>query len=129
MIISAYVLYENGFDVWLGNSRGNSHGRTHVYLTDQDHEFWDFSLHELGVYDVSACITYITDLVQDSVIYLGHSLGSITWFIYASQKPEEIGRVRAAFILAPPIFTGMKSPLGQLLERATWKTIKVPYSK
>ena len=37
-----FILADNGFDVWLGNVRGNTYGLRHVkYPVDSD-EFWDF---------------------------------------------------------------------------------------
>lgn len=39
-----FLLADNGFDVWLGNSRGNFHSRKHVRLDpDVDRRsFWNF---------------------------------------------------------------------------------------
>lgn len=41
---TAYSLADAGFDVWLGNARGNTYSRRHVkYDPDKDKKaFWDF---------------------------------------------------------------------------------------
>jgi hypothetical protein len=40
----AFIAADRGYDVWLGNSRGNSYGRDHTSLNpDKDKAFWDFS--------------------------------------------------------------------------------------
>lgn len=40
----AYVLADHGYDVWLGNARGNVYSRKHVsFDPDNDREYWDFS--------------------------------------------------------------------------------------
>ena len=42
-VFSAYILANAGYDIWLGNARGNSYSRAHVKLNpDTDREFWDF---------------------------------------------------------------------------------------
>ena len=49
-----------GFDVWLGNFRGNRYSRGHVNASDgvmnpDDPPFWSFSIHELGKGPSSMC--------------------------------------------------------------------------
>ena len=49
-----YILADSGYDVWLGNFRGNIYSRGHVHVTkDPRHQpFWDFTVDELGKYEL-----------------------------------------------------------------------------
>ena len=51
----AFKLANEGFDVWLGNSRGTTYSRKHVKLdANKDRKYWDFSWAEQGKYDAPA---------------------------------------------------------------------------
>ena len=39
---NALMLARAGYDVWLGNNRGNHYSKTHVNLTVDDNAYWDF---------------------------------------------------------------------------------------
>ena len=39
-----FVLANRGYDVWLGNNRGNKHGRNHLQLSSKSsNAFWNFT--------------------------------------------------------------------------------------
>ena len=74
----AFFFADQGFDVWMNNSRGNRHSRFHRYHDpDHDAEFWDFSFQELGKYDQPAVIDYILKTTGvPNLTYIGHSQGT-----------------------------------------------------
>ncbi|KAJ2892694.1 cholesterol esterase, partial [Coemansia aciculifera] len=49
--ILPFRLAEAGYDVWLGNSRGNKYSYKHMRYTPDDRRFWDFSLDEIANID------------------------------------------------------------------------------
>uniref|UniRef100_T1JGF4 Partial AB-hydrolase lipase domain-containing protein n=1 Tax=Strigamia maritima TaxID=126957 RepID=T1JGF4_STRMM len=55
----AYFLADHGFDVWLGNNRGNLHYSRHVRYPKLSNKFWNFSWEEIGYYDIPAMINNI----------------------------------------------------------------------
>lgn len=93
--------------MWLGNARGTTYARKHVDFNPDDDksEFWDFSWHEIGVYDVPASIDYVLQQTQqESLIYVGHSQGTTDFFVMASELPEYNQKVKLAVSLAPVAF-------------------------
>jgi lysosomal acid lipase/cholesteryl ester hydrolase len=47
-----YVLVKQGYDVWLGNARGNKYSQYHVHLSPRHQPFWNFSLNEFAMRDL-----------------------------------------------------------------------------
>ncbi|KAK4313180.1 hypothetical protein Pmani_015445 [Petrolisthes manimaculis] len=56
-----YILSAEGYDVWLGNARGNTYSRNHTQLSPDNPLFWDFTWHEMGTQDLPAIIDYILE--------------------------------------------------------------------
>ncbi|XP_044010331.1 lipase 3-like [Aphidius gifuensis] len=91
----AMQLADEGYDVWLGNYRGTNYGRSHIKLSPNDKKFWDFSFHEHGYYDVPASVDFILNITnQNSLIYIGLSMGATTIFITLSERPEYNSKIQ-----------------------------------
>lgn len=69
-----YYLYDLGYDVWLGNNRGNRYSKNHTYLSTKSKEFWDFTFHEIGNYDIPAMFDHILGATNFTrAHYIAHS--------------------------------------------------------
>lgn len=102
-----YLLYDAGYDVWLGNSRGNRYSRIKgKYNPDaRNGKYWDFTFHEIGIYDLPACIDYILDKTNCSKLnFIGHSQGATSFMVMASERPEYNSKIRQMHAMAPCVF-------------------------
>ncbi|CAH1104918.1 unnamed protein product [Psylliodes chrysocephalus] len=109
-----FNLVSNGFDIWLPNFRGSTFSAKHINSTISDKDYWDFSFHELGIYDVPAFAEKISDVTKRSdIVYIGHSMGSTAGLIYASIKPEHARKYIKGFIFTAPVafFRNVKGAL------------------
>lgn len=41
MSVVVYLLWDAGYDVWVGNFRGTYYSQDHINLTVYDKEYWD----------------------------------------------------------------------------------------
>ncbi|KAJ3622053.1 hypothetical protein MTP99_002585 [Tenebrio molitor] len=101
----AYSLADDGYDVWLGNQRGNPYSRGHKTLKYTDSKYWDFNLDTAAADDIRTVLKYIANEtgMGGSIIYVGHSKGTTLIFMYASEYPEEAQSLLKGIIALCPI--------------------------
>ncbi|CAH0715863.1 unnamed protein product, partial [Brenthis ino] len=106
------TLANNGYDVWMGNSRGNRYSRRHISLNpDVDAKFWDFSFNEIGYYDLPAFIDKIlNETGASSISAIAHSQGTTAFFVLGSTKPEYNIKINVMIALAPVCYLHHSPP-------------------
>ncbi|XP_055976546.1 lysosomal acid lipase/cholesteryl ester hydrolase [Sorex fumeus] len=99
-----FILADAGFDVWMGNSRGNTWSRKHKTLSVSQEEFWTFSYDEMAEYDLPASVNFILKKTgQEQLYYTGHSQGTTIGFIAFSRQPELAKKIKMFFALGPVV--------------------------
>ncbi|KAL0851504.1 hypothetical protein ABMA28_007295 [Loxostege sticticalis] len=101
----AYNLADAGFDVWMGNARGNRLSRNHTLLNPNDpsekFQFFNFSFEEIGMTDVAAMVDYSLEVSgQSQLHYIGHSQGGTVFLVLTSLKREYNEKIKSAHLLA-----------------------------
>lgn len=107
-----------GYDVWMGNVRGNRFSRLHESLDpDADEAFWRYSWQHHAAIDLPASLEYVAHATgQASFAYVGYSQGTTMALAALSSEPLVRARISHAALLAPVAFTAhMRSPLFGLM--------------
>uniref|UniRef100_A0A182FR21 Uncharacterized protein n=2 Tax=Anopheles albimanus TaxID=7167 RepID=A0A182FR21_ANOAL len=100
-----YMLADAGYDVWMGNARGNRYSNRHRFRSNVTQQFWDFSWHEVGSIDIPNMIDYILVRTgQQSLQYVGHSQGTTAYWVMMSQHPYYNRRIKSMHALAPAAY-------------------------
>ena len=72
-----FTLVNAGYDVWLGNNRGNRFAQAHQTFNKREKQFWDFNYIDMGRHDTPAFIDFVLGKTgQTQLTYIGHSQGT-----------------------------------------------------
>lgn len=124
----AFALSKAGYDVWLGNFRGNMFSTGHKSLNcDEDKCFWDFSIDELVSSDLPAMIDYVLKTTDSRKLhaYIGVSQGSLSMMSLLSEKPEFSTKISKVILLAPVIRLSKIRGLLRILHKITYPLVSL----
>ncbi|KAJ9659102.1 cholesterol esterase [Coniosporium apollinis] len=97
-----FRLVEAGYDVWLGNNRGNKYSKKSVRHAPTESKFWNFSIDQFAFHDIPDSIDYILSTTdQPSLSYIGFSQGTAQAFATLSIHPNLNDKVDVFIALAP----------------------------
>lgn len=114
----AFILADNGYDVWIANTRGTRFSRRHLSLDPADKEFWDWTWDDLVTDELSATIDFVFKQTGQKVHYVGHSLGTLT-ALAAFSEGNQVDKVKSAALLSPIAYVShITTALGNLAAKA-----------
>lgn len=97
-----FLLVSKGYDVWLGNNRGNKYSKKSTKFSPTSPKFWNFSMDEFAFHDIPDTIDYILNTTsQPSLSYIGFSQGTTQAFATLSIHPGLNDKINAFIALAP----------------------------
>ncbi|KAJ5689165.1 lipase [Penicillium macrosclerotiorum] len=116
-----FQLVEKGYDVWLGNNRGNKYAKKSVNFSPGSNEFWDFSIDQFAFHDIPNSIEYILEVTgQPSLSYIGFSQGTAQAFATLSIHPLLNQKIDVFVALAPAMApSGLRNRIVDSLVKAS----------
>ncbi|CEP18704.1 hypothetical protein [Parasitella parasitica] len=98
----ALYLTDQGYDVWMGNARGNKYSQSHLTKNPKNDDFWEFSINEFAMFDMPDTIDYILQKTgAPDLTYIGFSQGTAQAFGGLSINPELNEKVNLFIAMAP----------------------------
>ncbi|XP_065081019.1 lipase 1-like [Ochlerotatus camptorhynchus] len=97
-------LLDEGIEVWLANTRASTEGSTHISLSSSSAEFWDFSFHEFGYFDLPAIVDTILVISRWKRIHvIAFSQGAAAVLIFLTKRPMYSKMIASLNLLAPAV--------------------------
>ncbi|KAI8147720.1 Alpha/Beta hydrolase protein [Fennellomyces sp. T-0311] len=125
------LLAEKGYDVWLGNARGNKYSQNHLWRNPRHQEFWEFSLNEYAMRDLPDVVDYIlANTGASKLTYIGFSQGTAQAFAGLAVNPLLNRKVNLFIALAPATTPkGLHHPLIDAFVKATPSVIYLLFGR
>ncbi|KZV57689.1 hypothetical protein F511_03149 [Dorcoceras hygrometricum] len=112
------ILADNGFDVWISNTRGTRFSRRHLTLDPAKPEYWNWTWDDLVIHDLSTVADLIFNQTAQKFHYVGHSLGTLV-ALAAFSEGKLTERIQSAALLSPIAYLShMTTALGVLAAKA-----------
>ncbi|KAJ4729441.1 Lipase [Melia azedarach] len=112
------ILADQGFDVWIANTRGTRFSRRHTSLDPTQPEFWNWSWDQLVAYDLPAIFDFVYSETGQRINYVGHSLGTLLALASFSEGLQ-VDKLKSAALLSPIAYlSNMNTALGVIAAKA-----------
>jgi len=98
-----FMIANRGYDVWLGNNRGNKYSLSAETLNSSQDAFWQFTWQDMAEYDLPAAFEYIATATGQSINYVGHSQGTTQMFAALSQQDPIVLKYLKTFCALGPV--------------------------
>jgi len=103
-VAPAFVAHTSGYDVWLGNSRGNKYSMDHTTYKTNKEDYWQFDWEDMGDKDIPAALNFVTSYTKyNKVVYVGHSQGTTQMFYGLSHNEDYFASKISLFIALGPV--------------------------
>lgn len=103
--VKALLLHDMGYDVFLGNARGNYYSRKHLNMSTSSKDFWEFSWHEIGYYDMPSVVDMILQETNVKKLdFIGHSQGVTSFLVLNVLRPKYQKYFRTVIAMSPIAF-------------------------
>ncbi|XP_049940919.1 lipase 1-like [Schistocerca serialis cubense] len=97
-----YRLSDAGYDVWMGNLRGNVFSKEHLTLSTSDQAYWNYSWHEEGLLDIPALVEATLNATgAPRLALVGHSMGATAALAALALRPRLARHLHPVVLLAP----------------------------
>ena len=108
------LLHDAGYDVWMGNSRGNVYSMGNTNMTQSDTKYWDtIDMDFMAKYDLPAFIDYVLLATNHTTLsYVGHSQGTWQAFsAFSTVNRQYAAKVDVFVALAPVAYVASQTSL------------------
>lgn len=96
-----FMLADRGYDVFMGSRRGTTFSSEHRNLSSDSKEYWDFSWHSIGLYDLAAFVDYTLDSTNKTkCFYVGYSQANVELLVLLSSRAEYNEKIIQAHMMS-----------------------------